>query len=85
MGVIVEPRMKVAAAAVAREAATKKEHNYLVEERYLCYLRMKDREQVQALQQLLLMVQVSQQHVMLLVWTSQEQKEVHRGGPPVGT
>ena len=44
--------MKLAAAAAAWEAATKKKENYQVE-RYLCSLRMKDREQFQALQQLL--------------------------------
>ena len=51
VGVVVEPRMKLAAAAaVAWEAAIKKRDSYQVEP-YLCSLRMKDREQVHALQQ----------------------------------
>ena len=50
-GVVVEPRTKLDAAAVAWEAATKKKKTRLSLERYLYYLRMKDRELVQALQQ----------------------------------
>ena len=53
----------------------KTKDNYQVE-RYLCSLRMQDREQMQALQQLLWQVRVSQQQVILMVWTSKGQKEV---------
>ena len=52
VGVVTGPRLNLAAAAVAWEAATKKNDNYQVK-RYRCSLRIKDREQVQALQQLL--------------------------------